>query len=134
LEEEDREGLTASDLLQITLSDVPMIAVDSASAKLEATEHVVAAFRIAVVLQKKGEFSLEKFGPFLVRFRSKPGDVQLLQVRHIQAEEPSLEISAKPSWIQLLRLVLLPFQFLGSRVLRRLCSCTTSSKYWATKN
>lgn len=50
-------------------SDTPVIAVDSSSVKLGETDQgVVAAFRIAVVMQMSGETSVEKFGPYMAHF------------------------------------------------------------------
>lgn len=69
LKEKVLEESEAKDLTPIILSDLPIIAVDSASAKLGDTDQgIVAAFRIAVVLQKGGEFFVEKFGPYLAHF------------------------------------------------------------------
>jgi len=57
------------DLAQGALSDIPIIAVDSSSVKLGDTDQgIIAAFRIAVVLQMGGETFVEKFGPYMAHF------------------------------------------------------------------
>jgi len=50
-------------------SGLPIIAVDSSSVKLgDTNQGIIAAFRIAIVLQRSGETSVEKFGPYMAHF------------------------------------------------------------------
>jgi len=50
-------------------SSIPIVAVDSSSAKLGETDQgIIAAFRVAVVVQEGGEMRIERFGPYVGHF------------------------------------------------------------------
>ena len=76
LKDELVEKSEAEDIAYEAVSDTSIIAVDSSSVKLGDTNRgIIAAFRIAVVLQRGGEISIEKFGPYMAHFTESTREI-----------------------------------------------------------